>query len=653
LSRWQVADTQDHAAARLGQKSLFWELGAPAGIGYTESKSDIREVPAMPALNLRSHVAAACCLLALALPAQASLQDNLAHTPAQADGLISISTDYADWSYFLERQPFASMLASFQAEIAPDIEQELGIQLKQELLPMLGTHMTIAVFQQEMQREELLPALIALDLKQTEGFGKLVARLKQTVAEDPSKKLIEKTHQGVTLYGFAGRRTAGVPYMALSGSTLLIGSQNLIQQAIDSKRNPQRALPSQQAFQVAHASLKDELVWVYANPDKITSYLALAPADNPETAKELAAAEKEMRKTLGLYDSLGFSLDLSRNGLVLKSFLRFKDKGLPASQQAYVQDTLKVWNAAQMPLKQLLQASPRRPLLFASLDGLHLLERGLKLLGPVDAKEQAALKQMNTFFKGFTNLDFQLDLLKHSDGRGGMVAYYPEDTQIFDRLPHMVLMLGVKDNAAFLKNLTQKLKLDLGAFAADKRSAKAASEQILFPTQPTQTYQGRPLYIAKPGPTLEGLKQALFIEPAFSYVDKTWLFASSPESLKQAIDLLQGRAQNLAHNPYFDRLKTLHGIEERSGMMFMDLHQLTKMMSFMAGEDEEIQAVQPTLSAFHSIMAGGKFKGRTAEGIFVLDMNMDRVDFELIGKLLQGDSAEIDTSPGSLDFTLN
>lgn len=597
----------------------------------------------------RLALTALTSLSLLALPvlsAQAALQDNLRHTPAQANSFFSLSTDYKDWQYFMEREPFKTMLAQFQAEIAPDIARELGIDLQRELLPMLGSHMTVALYDSEPA--ELLPALIALDLAETESYAKLVQRLEQTARESDSKKLLQSSYRGVTLYGFAGHREQGIPYMALSGQTLLFGSQPLIKKALDTQAQAGPNILKQSGFDEAHAALHQQKFWLYAQPEKLSEALGQAPLE-AASAQELRQAEAEMQQALAIYDSLGLGLDLSRNGLVLKSFLRLKDRGLPATQQAYVNETLKIWRAAQSRLQQTLEASPRRPLIFASMDGVNLLSQGVKLFSK--AQDLKALQQAGGFFKRFTNLDFEKDLLAYSDGRGGMFSFYPEDTVYFDRLPQTVLMLGVKDNAAFQKNLLSKLRLDLGAFAADQRSAKAAKEQILFSAKPSQTYQGHALYIAQDGPTLKGLKQSLFIEPAFAHVDKLWLFASSPEALKQTIDLLQGRSQNLAGNAYFDRLRTVHGIEKRTGLMFMDLHQLARMVSFIAGEDEEVEMLKPSLSAFHAIMAGGKYSGRSAEGIFVVDVNMDKVDFEMLGRLFKDAGSQ--SEPSEMDFSLD
>lgn len=580
-------------------------------------------------------------LLTLPLAAaQAALQDNLSHTPAQANSFFSLSTDYKDWQYFVEREPFKTMLGQFQAEIAPDIARELGIDLQQELLPMLGSHMTVALY--DSDPAELLPALIALDLAEIDSYAKLVARLQQTAAESGSKRLLQSSYRGVTLYGFAGRREQGIPYMALSGQTLLFGSQPLIKKALDVKAQAATGILKQSGFDEAHAALRQQKFWLYAQPEKLSEALSQAPLE-AASAQELRQAEAEMQQALAIYDSLGLGLDLSRNGLVIKSFLRLKDKGLPAAQQSYVNETLKIWRAAQNRLQQTLEASPRRPLIFASMDGVQLLSQGIKLFS--NAQDRKVMQQAGGLFKRFTNLDFDKDLLAYSDGRGGLFSFYPEDTVYFDRLPQTVLMLGVKDNAAFQKNLLSKLRIDLGAFAADARSARAAKEQILFSAKPSQIYQGHALYIAQDGPTLKGLKQSLFIEPAFAHVDKLWLFASSPEALKQAIDLLKGRSQSLAGNAYFDRLRTVHGIEKRTGLMFMDLHQLGKMASFIAGEDEEVELLKPSLSAFHAIMAGGKYSGRSAEGIFVLDVNMDKIDFEMLGRLFEdagGEASEMD-----------
>ncbi|PKL74905.1 MAG: hypothetical protein CVV27_18130 [Candidatus Melainabacteria bacterium HGW-Melainabacteria-1] len=49
---------------------------------------------------------------------------------------------------------------------------------------------------------------------------------------------------------------------------------------------------------------------------------------------------------------------------------------------------------------------------------------------------------------------------------------------------------------------------------------------------------------------------------------------------------------------------------------------------------DEVKALKPTLNAFKSILAGGRYQGNVAEFVMAIDIDMDKVNFELLGKVL-------------------
>lgn len=576
--------------------------------------------------------------LLVAHPALADLNSNLKHTPTQADTLFSLSTDYKDWEYFLTRKPFAEMFADFKADIAPDLEQELGVSFEQDLLPMLGSHLTVAIYQKEMVNNKDFPLLMAFDLKDPSGYSKIIAKLKETASKDTEKKLREESYNGVTLYGFEGKNKAnGVPYLALSGNTLLFGAHNLIKKGIDSAKSNQGSMLADSAFGVSKGALEKEKFWVYVNPQSLGKLMAMAPVKaGSAEAKEMQEAQKSVREALELYDSLGLSLDLNRNGLVLKSVVRVKNQGLPAAKQAYANDFVKLWNTAATPLRSYVQSSPARPLLFFGLDGLQLMERSFKLF-PQDKDTQMMMAMAEKGFQQFTGLNFKKDLLPYSDGRASLAVFYPDDTEVFDRPPHVLLMMGSNNNAAILKNLNQKLKFDLSALEDEgPKGPKTPKEslQIQFPKKANLVYQGVPMYVALENDLIKEFKQSIFVQPGFANIGNQWLFASNPEALKAGIDLVKGKRNNLTSNYAYNQVRERYGIEEKGGLMYMDLRSLIKMGEFLTGGDEEVGAFKPTLEAFRSVMMGGKYNKNVAEGVFVLDVNMDKVDFELLGAFL-------------------
>lgn len=574
--------------------------------------------------------------LLFASPAFADLESNLKHTPQRAALVININTDYQEWKYFLTRPPFEKGFQDIKTEIAKDLQKNMGIDFETEILPMLGTHLTLGFYDEKLSPENPFPLLVSLDLKETSGYQTIIKRLQRSAQANPAKSLVSENYRNLTLYGLRNNKEPNSPYFTLSGQTLLFGSKALIKQALDTAATPPRSISQLASFQTTQKALGKQKLWLYLNPEYAEAFMKSAPIEKltinnkPVPAKERAQASKNLKAALEVYESLGFGFDLNANGLVIKGLANYKQKGLAANKQAYVQDLFKLWKTAGEPLRPFLQAAPARPLFFASLDGVKLYERSLQVFGSLDAANKEVTQSLEQGFQKFTGLNFKLDLLQHSDGRGAIAVFYSEGTTVFDRPPQVIVMMGAQNNAAILKNLTQKLKIDLSAMAADQRSAKAAKEVIAFPTKPNSTYQKVPLFIAKENATAKGLQQSLFVRPSYANLGKVWLFASNPEALKSGIDYLQAKKKNLLGNLYFNQMKNMYGLQEKGSLLFMDLSQMLNMADFLAGGDDELKALRPTLSAFRSIIAGGKQYGNTIEGTFILDVNMDKVDFELL-----------------------
>ncbi|MEZ0368652.1 MAG: hypothetical protein ACAI44_06115, partial [Candidatus Sericytochromatia bacterium] len=77
-----------------------------------------------------------------------------------------------------------------------------------------------------------------------------------------------------------------------------------------------------------------------------------------------------------------------------------------------------------------------------------------------------------------------------------------------------------------------------------------------------------------------------------------------------------------------------YGLQSNGGLVFIELSSAVKLAELLGGGDDSIKQLKPTLLAFKSILAGGRYRGNVAEGTLVVDIDMDKVNFELLGKFL-------------------
>jgi hypothetical protein len=579
-------------------------------------------------------------------PAQAALEDNLRYLSSEAEAVVNISTSREDWGYFLERKAIAEMLEKSLRELVPALSNGFGIDTEKELMPLLGTHISLAFSTHDAQQEEALPGLIAVDIADGSGFPGIIEKLRQKAASEKDRTLIEEQIEGQTLYGFASAdKTREIPFIALNQKTLLIGNRERIRQALKTLASGQN-ISQHPRFASTYKSLSGEKIWTFIKPALISRALE---SELPQSGNQ--ANNQEIRQLLNVYDSLGFGLDFNQRGVRIKSFITFNKNGPDTPQKKYLRQIEQSIRQPQAPLKQLLQAAPERPIFFAAGQGFHLLHTGLKSFLGQEPELRALMDELLlNGFRELTHLDLDKDLLAQSDGRAGISIFYPEKTKQVEQAPNVVIYLGVKNNAQMLKTLQSKLLLDFSAFeeevpANQKQKKKKQALTITFPKKPQAQYRGAPLYMANLTPAAQGLKNELGIQAGYTHVGNLWFFGSNMESLKSAIDYARQYDASLLDNGYLGALRDKHGLQEDAGLMFMDLGRLVSLAKMFMGEDEEMQKALPTLEAMKGMLAGGRYTDEGNEGVFLLDINMDQVDFDLIAKFLSEEETPKDEAP--------
>ena len=249
----------------------------------------------------------------------------------------------------------------------------------------------------------------------------------------------------------------------------------------------------------------------------------------------------------------------------------------------------------------------------------------------VDRESLQLQAQLSQGFNALTGLNFEKDLLQPSDGNMGVSVFYPPGVAVFDRPPQMVFSLGADAPLALRKALTQKFQLNVDALSNSKKS----QPPIRFFDKPMTRYRGVPLYTARPNKSLQRLQQALFVEPVIAQVGDLWLVASSMDAMKLSIDQAQGKAMSLNSNRYLSQLEQIHRIDPQMGILFLDLRSLGAMLEYLAGEDEEIETMKPTMNAFRSVLVGANHKDHVLEMVAVMDIQWDDLDFDVLQQVIR------------------
>lgn len=595
-------------------------------------------------LKLTALTALSCLLFSPS--AQASLENNLEHIPSGADAVLNFSTSKADWNYFLQRKSFANGLRSLAKELSPEIYRELGAVLEQDLAEDLGSHLSVAFW--GLGGSEMGFVLVQ-DLMERDGAERLIQTIKDRAEKDDSRSIYRQNYANVTLYTLENEN--GSFTLALDNYTLLIGSEGAVMEALDVARGRRAAMKNNSRYQAVQQELHEQKAFAYLNPQSLPNFMYLA-AENAATRADLVEmreAGRELEASMAGYDALGFGLDMTPNGFVFKSVSKVNMAGLKGQEHQLMKDFLRLWSVPGKPLREVLRVSPRRPLLFSAFDGLDLMERSMRVYAPQDRESRQFLNQMNQSFTRLTHVSAQ-EWMAHSNGKGGVAVFYPEMSPRFEAPPHVVLFFGAKNNAAFEQMLFNKFSIDLNALESLMPTPKVASRDprikitrkksppmppLRFNPTAVEYYSDLPLYMLEDNQITEQMRQSMALEPAVTRVGNLWIFGSSLEALKASLDFSKGFDSSLLGNRYFNRLKTVHGLEDKANLFFMDTTSLTKALNATLREDPNFMLIKPSLEAVRGIVAGGHYKNNIATGILALDIDMDRVDFELLGELLQ------------------
>lgn len=365
-------------------------------------------------------------------PVQATLDDTLQVLPAAPALSLSLDLNPKFW-LLLAQIPWQQ---SEPWKQLTQTSQKNGVDLDKELLPLLGSHVSLAVYPVK-DKDPLLMA--ALHVK------------------DPAKvtALLNKIFKGK-----GSTMTLALPefpiHFSVHGSTLIVDTFPKAWSA------PATNLLQDPAFKNIYQRFQQEQLWAYLSVDEF-----------PKLAKMFSGKEDldELQSFVGgianLEESYGFALVLHPHGVSLKSVTQHKavDKRTPA-QQALLK---KLQQTSGQKLEEMLALMPAQPLVLMAYPDLHQWGDILAQNAPDDSELKSFLKDLTGGIAQYTGLDWEKDLLPVLDGRIGLAVNYPQAQPDFNKnpIPHVLLYAGVKDPAQFRDLMLNKFVVNTSELAKD------------------------------------------------------------------------------------------------------------------------------------------------------------------------------------------
>ncbi|MGV3526373.1 MAG: DUF3352 domain-containing protein [Candidatus Sericytochromatia bacterium] len=566
-------------------------------------------------------------------------------------------------------------------ELGKTFQDELGIDPVWDVLANLGSHLSVAFHPRAGHVGE---AIFSLNLRSPDHARQVLDKLyAKLMASDEAPEVVRDRFGGFTFYALdTGEDEFQRMNVTVVGQNLVgtIGPDDnllkniLYMQTVLSDKSRFK-LNNQAHFAPVRESLSGKAAWTYIDLKQIFKMVESFGDNLDDEMEEFAAIKPLMDQVASFSRGVGAGFDVRRDGIDIKTFAAPDALALSERQQAYLD---KINPPYTHSLQDLLRTLPQAPM--ATLAGQKL---DLAMSDPMpidfDAKTQAEMDKlgtaMRTGLQQVMGLDYQQDILPYIDGRYGMVllpgtAQAPAETSAEDASeeapsepqPHLVMYLGLQDDKAeaFEQLLYQRLTLDMEALDKlgetldetmdgpvsvdvdveineDEEESEEPIDAVAdAPTHPTllETWNNLPIYALPIDPSLGEMME---LKPVFARHGNLLLVALHPDGIKAA---LGEQGVDLAGREAWLR-KTAP--ENMATYLYLNLNQIVgQTLPFLQdivgdGEDEDAESLaelQKALEPWQAIYASSVQRPDGTEGRFMIEADMDQVDFQGLAKVL-------------------
>ncbi|MBT9544521.1 MAG: hypothetical protein IV090_03955 [Candidatus Sericytochromatia bacterium] len=394
-------------------------------------------------------------------PVLASVENALDPIPKDPSFVATVQTELEPWGYFVQR--FLELGQSDQLKELTATLEKKGLDLTSDLLPIFGSHISVAAYGDGQSENKKIEVLFSVDLSSPAAAQALLDKLQKI--NDPDFSVKTESHDGRTLLTVSehkNQKPEMIVGLVVSGSNLLISAAPdtaILKRALAAQGSRSGNVLSQAGFHKTFQRFKTEPVWGWANEGLDNQFRQALGQMSGENPFQQGAALQ------ALWAGTGFSARPSQQGLSMQFYTPLA-QNIPAEWQAFYAQ----WAApASPPLKGLLDALPAKPMFVMGGQKLNrYADLGFYPEGPSQASQDMK-KMMTTLASTWkellpavdAGLDLKKDLLPHLDGRYGLTMDVNSEG-----VPQVLAYLGVQpeSQAKLGLLLRNKFKLDPALF---------------------------------------------------------------------------------------------------------------------------------------------------------------------------------------------
>ena len=509
---------------------------------------------------------------------------------------VSVDTSEKSWSYFLKR--FEGIKESKSWKGISEALQKEGFDMEKEMLGLLGEQVIFAAYPYKDNKPEDAPPpfMVAVLVKDPDLAATVMAKMLDKIEKHDNVKFTKETYSGTEISYFIEKEIS--PSFALNKNYIMFGSNpDVIKKVIDVIADPTKSLTTKPSFAKMQKNLSSNQAWLYFNFADIFNMLK----GELDSDKDL----KEMLELVKSYKEMGLGMGINEKGFKFKSCVVVDpdDKFLT-----------KMLTIPPTDFSQITTMIPKEPLFFLAVNEFdYWLESIEKFIPDKEIKDliDEGVKEL----KKFCGLDIRKDIFGNSNGIFAIFGSISAEKPI----PNFAFILGLKD----VNKMTNVMKNFMFDMSEGKKKDVIKFNQSL-------TYRGTKMMLAQQ----TGFIKESGIRPGYFIKDKMLILGSDMDVLKKILDLKTNNANALINYVPFISMQTRMR-QKSNSLGYVDLKTILNLVMGFVGEDPEAKPFIPTIQSFKAIGFNSYNEKGWAEGIFLLDIDMDKFDFEMLGKVFE------------------
>ena len=531
----------------------------------------------------------------------ANAQTNLSQS-VSSDALFYSSLNISDkaWEYFNKKFDIKQS-KTFKA--MNDSAKEEGIDIEKDILSFIGEEIIFAAYPYKDNKilDAPPPFVVAIDIKDTALASSSIAKFLAMAEKESKKVTVKETYAGQEIITFDPK--AEIPFcMVLYKNYLIFGSSvDVLKKSIDNIDGKAKTLNTKESFTKIQTSLSGDQLACYVNFENIIT-----------TMKSEIDKDKDLKSVVGLlktYKEMGFGMGIDANGINFKSNV---------ITDANNQILNKILSIPGTDFASVTSITPKSPLFLFAFNTFHYWLDTIKTFLPFN-EVKVVINEGLVELKKYCGIDIQKDIINNSNGIFAIIS--TKTNKVFPA--DFAIVFGAKDGPKMTQSM-KNFKLDFSPETKNKKSVIKFDKAL--------KYRGTNVMMAEQ----TGFVKETGYRPGYFVKDNLLIFGSDIDILKKLLDMKTNNKNSLALDPYFQSIQKRIG-EKGNSLGYIDLKTIIDMALGFAGEDADIKPFIPTLKALKSISMNSYGEKGWSEGILLVDIDMDKINFEEFDKFLAED----------------